>query len=117
MLADIIPSISAGDITALAEFGLFIVTAILVYLTWKNVHETTKLVETQINPFVYIEAEWEKRSSSQLPPRLLVFIKNSGGGIARDIKFVNVEDDFPVRLRATQQLNGIQQLHSSKSRS
>lgn len=74
MLAEIIPGISTADKATLAELGLFAVTAILATLTGINVRQTTKLVQIQTEPFVYLEATWA--SGSRL---LLIFIKNRGG--------------------------------------
>lgn len=95
MLADIIPGISTADATVIAELGLFVVTAFLAIFTWKNVRQTTKLIEAQLNPFVVVRAEWGTRDP-MIPPSMFIFIKNMGGGVARDIHFVEVSDDFAV---------------------
>jgi hypothetical protein len=101
MFADIIPGISTADL----ELGLFVITALLfiitvflAFLTWQNVRAANKLIELQTEPFVYIEANWEQtRPESPIGEGhiLPIYIKNRGGGPARDINFV-VKDDFSV---------------------
>lgn len=94
MLADIIPGISTADTTAVFELGLFVVTAFLAGFTWKNVLQTTRLIEAQLNPFVVIGAKWAPRDP-RIPPSLSIFIINIGGGVSRDMHF-EVSDDFAV---------------------
>jgi len=103
MFSDIILGISSNDIVAGSELGLFIATAIsviiaaiLVCLTRKNVQVATKLVEMQSNPFVYIMAEWDEFLASRQARGFYIFIENSGGGIARNIKFGDITGDFQV---------------------
>lgn len=94
MIADIIPGVSTADATAVAELGLFVVTAFLAGFTWKNVKQTTKLIEAQLNPFVVVQGRWDL--SGEAPTSSFwVFINNIGGGVARDIRFV-VREDFEV---------------------
>lgn len=109
MFADIIPGIP--DV----ELGLFIITVLLfivtawqAHLTSRNVRAaedsvsaTNQLIELQTEPFVHIEANWEHVPSYGAPfdeyeNSLLISIKNRGGGPARDIKIVDVKDDFPI---------------------
>jgi len=99
MLADIILGIPSNDIIADSDLGLFITTAIsviiaaiLVFLTWKNVKASTKLVEMQSNPFVYIAPELPEQ-----PRNFYIVIKNTGGSVARDVKFVDVTGDFSIQ--------------------
>jgi hypothetical protein len=119
MLADIIPGISTAGI----ELGLFILTFILVgvtvalaILTWMNVRAakdvvsatkdvvsaTNKLIELQTEPRVHVEATWNrlqfyegKIPFNEIP--LVIFIKNNGGGPARDVDFAKMEDDFSIK--------------------
>lgn len=89
MLAEI-PSISTADV----DFGLFIITVILVILTWLNVRAANKLIKLQTEPFVHVELNWGLTRGEEL--RLEISIKNRGGGPARDINFVGFKDDFEV---------------------
>ena len=105
MLADIL-SLSAADaaivfefVLALATVGLAISTFALAYYTRKSVQQATKLLERQIEPFVYIEPTWNRDLPFAERP-LVIFIKNKGGGPARDITF-DVKDDFPVEYQKT----------------
>lgn len=107
------------------ELGLLIITVVLVgltfvlaYLTWQNVcaakdsvraaqenvRAAYKLIELQIEPFVFIGMRLESilRASRvsvgwSSPPEteLLVFIQNTGGSSALNIKIVDFTYDFP----------------------
>ena len=75
----------------------------------ESVNATNKLIELQNEPFVYIGARWERKviplspsmGGFKPPPfdlsfELLVFVQNRGGGPARNIKVVDIKDDFPT---------------------
>jgi hypothetical protein len=93
-----IPGISTADAV---EIGLFIVTVVLAILTWLNVRAANKLIEQQTEPIVHVEATWNRLQFemriipfNEIP--LVIFIKNRGGGPARDIDFAKMEDDFSI---------------------
>jgi hypothetical protein len=113
----------AAVVAAIVDVVLLIITVWLAYLTKKNVNAaadsvsatkkvvsaTNKLIELQTEPFVYIGARWERKviplspsmAGFKPPPfdlsfELLVFIQNRGSGPARNIKVVDVKDDFPI---------------------
>jgi hypothetical protein len=110
MLADVFLGISAADIlTAL----LLLITLWLAYLTYQNVRAakdsvgatkdvvdaTNKLIEFLTDPLVYIDANWEDRMvRGEQHLVVKVFMKNRGGSPARNIKIVEVKNDFPVSM-------------------
>jgi hypothetical protein len=120
VISIVIPGISTTDraavVAAIVDVVLLIITVWLAYLTKKNVNAaadsvsaTNKLIELQTEPFVYIGARWERKviplspsmAGFKPPPfdlsfELLVFIQNRGSGPARNIKVVDVKDDFPI---------------------
>ena len=109
MIVEIMPSISASDITAVtaaaAAIALVIATVYLAYVTKRYVELTKELVQTQTklfaaqtNPLVYIDLEERKDGLFK------VFAKNIGGNPAQDIRFeaesfqlvTDAKDDRPI---------------------
>jgi hypothetical protein len=93
-------------LTADVELGLFIITTLLFIVTAWLACLTYKLIKFQTDPYVYIDATWERLF---LPPPLDGFpsyedlsvhisIKNRGGSPARDVNIIDVRDDFPVGI-------------------
>jgi len=98
MIIVIFPSISPADL----ELGLFILNFILVGVTFALAYLTCRLIKLQTEPLVHVEATWNrlqfyegKALFKDVP--LVLFIKNKGGGPARDVDFAKMKDDFSIK--------------------
>jgi len=111
MLADIF-GLSTTDFVALTtNVVLLILTVFLAYLTWVNVREARELIEFETEPRLDIDAKVTRSGSTgtgspddldapgfydEIYYFLTLSLKNRGGGSARDIKFAEVKNDFPI---------------------
>jgi hypothetical protein len=65
----------------------------------QNVKAVKELIEFLTDPLVFIDAQWEDRMvQGEQHLVVKVFMKNRGGGPARDIEIVDVKNDFPVKM-------------------
>jgi hypothetical protein len=87
VFADIILGISTADAV---EIGLFIITVVLVVLTWLNVRAAKELIKLQTDPDVYIDVYWERVEG----PFYSYLLKTEAEG-RRNIN-LDVDNGFPV---------------------
>jgi hypothetical protein len=99
MFEDIIPGISTADLELGITVFLIATAAWQTILTRQNVRAAKESIEFLTEPLVFIDANWEDRMvRGQQHLVVKVFMKNRGGGPARDIQIVDIKNDFPVAI-------------------